>query len=150
MSRNKFWTLHLVIQTQYRNHLSMCYSYHLIPPTNYILTLVKPFYFVWYVIPLLKTGALALTHDIFLGVDNEKTRKKTVYACLMASIGCNSCPMAASSGFYQSAGPPPLGDARSMVLAHRRPLKWPAKLIHLFEAILFAVALAAAGAIWSK
>ncbi len=43
----------------------------LIPQTNYILTLIKPFSFVWYVIPLLKTGALALTCDLFVQVDKK-------------------------------------------------------------------------------
>ncbi len=42
------------------------------PPTNYILTLIKPFSFVWYVIPLLKTGALLSTCDLFVRVDDEK------------------------------------------------------------------------------
>ncbi len=46
------------------------------PPTNYILILIKPFFFVWYVIPLLKTGALAPTCDLFVRVDDEKTKKK--------------------------------------------------------------------------
>ncbi len=36
------------------------------PPTNYIVTLIKPSSFVWYVIPLLKTGVLASTCDLFL------------------------------------------------------------------------------------
>jgi hypothetical protein len=45
------------------------------PPTNYILTLIKPFSFVWYVIPLLKTGVLASTCDLFVRVDDEKTCK---------------------------------------------------------------------------
>ena len=36
------------------------------PPINYILNLVKPFHFDWYVIPLLKRGVLALTRDLFL------------------------------------------------------------------------------------
>ncbi len=44
------------------------------PPTNYILTLVKPFSFVWCVIPLLKTGAFNLTQDLFY----ELTMKKLV------------------------------------------------------------------------
>ncbi len=90
------------------------------PPTSYIPTLVKLFSFVWYVIPLLKTGALALTRDLYLQVDDEKTHRKPAYACPMASIGRNTRPMAASSGFYQSPGPPPLDNARGMVPAHRR------------------------------
>ncbi len=46
------------------------------PPTNYILTLIKPFFFVWYVIPLLKIGVLALIHDPFLRFWRWKTSKK--------------------------------------------------------------------------
>ncbi len=47
-------------------------------PTNYILTLIKPFSFIWYVIPLLKTGALASTHDLFVQVNNENLKKNKV------------------------------------------------------------------------
>ncbi len=46
------------------------------PPINYILTLVKPFSFVWYVIPLLETGAFDSTSNLFQRVDNKKHRKK--------------------------------------------------------------------------
>jgi hypothetical protein len=99
MSDNEFWTLHLEIHTQYRNHSSICYSYNLTPPTNYILTLVQPFSFVWYVVPLLKTGALASTCDLLCQVDDEKTRKKLAYACPIASISRNTHPMVAFSGF---------------------------------------------------
>jgi hypothetical protein len=66
------------------------------------------------------TGALASTCDLFLQVDDEKTWKKTGYAWPIATIGCNTCPMAASSGFYQSLEPPPLGNVRGIVPAHRR------------------------------
>ncbi len=48
----------------------------LTPPTIYIVTSVKPFSFVWYVIPLLKTGALASTCDLCVGVDDKKNWKK--------------------------------------------------------------------------
>jgi hypothetical protein len=58
-----------------RNYLSIYYSSILNPPTNYILTLIKPFSFVWYVVPILKTGAPASTRDLFLRVDNEKHQK---------------------------------------------------------------------------
>ena len=34
-------------------------------------------------------------------------------------IGASACPMATFSGFYESHGPPPLGDARGIVAAHR-------------------------------
>ncbi len=37
----------------------------------------------------------------------------------MASIGRNTCPMVASSGFYQSPEPPPSGDVGGMVPGHR-------------------------------
>ncbi len=48
---------------------------HLAPPTNYILTFLKPFSLVWYVIPLLKTGFLASTRDLFLWFWRWKHRK---------------------------------------------------------------------------
>jgi hypothetical protein len=54
----------------------MYYSISLTPPTNYILTLIKPFSFIWYAIPLLKTGALASTCDLYLQVYDEKTQQK--------------------------------------------------------------------------
>ncbi len=48
------------------------------PPqkNNYILTFIKPFSFVWYVIPLLKTGALASTCDLFCKLTMKKLKKK--------------------------------------------------------------------------
>ncbi len=60
------------------------------------------------------------TSNLFLQVDNEKTQKKMAYVWPIATIGCNTRPMAASSGFYQSPGPPPLGDAHGIVPAHCR------------------------------
>ncbi len=51
------------------------------PPTNYTLTLVKPFSFDWYVIPLWRTRILALTRDLFLrfwGWKHQKTRRSHV------------------------------------------------------------------------
>jgi hypothetical protein len=88
------------------------------PPTNYLLTLIKPFSIVWYIIPLLKTGAFNSTRDLFLWVDDEKTCKKPAYVCPMASIGHNTCLIAAFSGFYQSPGPPLPGNAQDIVPAH--------------------------------
>ncbi len=88
------------------------------PPTNYILTLVKPFSFIWYVIPLLKTGALALTCDLFVQVDNEITWKKPAHVWPIATIGRNTCPMVVFSGILQSPKPPPLGNVRGYVPAH--------------------------------
>ncbi len=49
-----------------------------------------------------------------------KKLKKTVLAWPIATIGHNTCPMAVSSGFYQSPGPPPSGNARTNVPAHCR------------------------------
>ncbi len=34
-------------------------------------------------------------------------------------IGASACPMAAFSGFYESHEPPPSGNARGVVPAHR-------------------------------
>ncbi len=75
------------MQYQYRS--SICYSYTITQPTNYILTLVKPFSFVLYLIPLLKTGAFDLTGDVFIQVDDEKLVKKRHIRdqlCLLAAI----------------------------------------------------------------
>ncbi len=89
-----------------------------------MLTIVKPFSFIWYVIPLLKAVVLALTRDLFLRGDGGKTKQKPASAWPIATIGRNTCPMVASSGFYQSPGLPPLGTG-----APPRPSKWPAKLV---------------------
>ncbi len=88
------------------------------PPLHYILTLVKPFCFDWHVIPLLKTGVLASTRDLFLRFWRWKHQKKLSYPCPIYVIGHNTCPMVASSGFLCSTGPPPLGDARGYVPGH--------------------------------
>jgi len=40
-------------------------------------------------------------------------------ACPFDNFGLSAHPMAAFSGFYESHGPPPSGDARGIVLAHR-------------------------------
>ncbi len=47
-----------------------------------------------------------------------KKLENTTYAWLIATICCNTCPMVASGGFYQSPGPPPSGDAHGIVPAH--------------------------------
>ncbi len=46
------------------------------PPINYIVTLVKPFSFIWYVIPLLKTGVLVSTRNLFLRFWQWKHKKR--------------------------------------------------------------------------
>ncbi len=53
-------------------HIVFC---QLDPPTNYILTFLKPFSLVWYVIPLLKTGFLASTVTFSYGFDDENIKK---------------------------------------------------------------------------
>ncbi len=71
LSDDKFWTLHLRLQT-ITNAIWKLLVHVLIfcssppPPTNYTSILIKPFSFVWYIIPLLKTGALASTRDLLL------------------------------------------------------------------------------------
>ncbi len=49
-----------------------------------------------------------------------KKKKKTGICMTNCIIGCNTHLMVASSGFYQSHGPHPLGNACSNVPAHRR------------------------------
>ncbi len=72
----ELWTLFQQVQTQYNNHSCISYSVMVTPPTNYILTFIKPFSFAWYVIPLLKTGFLASTRDLFLRFWQWKHWKK--------------------------------------------------------------------------
>ncbi len=100
MTNYKFSTLCLKNPRLYRSHLSICDSASLSPPTNYILTLVKPFSYDWYVIPLLKTGALALTCNIFLQVYDEKTQKNwrmhDQFQLLAAILAWWQCPVAST------------------------------------------------------
>ena len=42
-----------------------------------------------------------------------------------------ACPMAAFSGFYESPGPPPSGDAHGSTTASGWPLKRPSKWVHI-------------------
>ncbi len=150
MSEYEFQALHLKIQIKYRNHLPIYYSVSLTPPTNYILTLFNPFSFVWYVIPLLKTGAFNSTCNLFQCVDNEKHKKNWrshVPFVLLATILAHwRCPVASIEALTSSIRQ----YAWYCTGALPQPSKWPAKLVHFFFAVLFAVALAATGAIRSK
>ncbi len=69
------------------------------PPTNYILTFIKPFSFV-YVIPLLKTGFLASTRDLFLWCwqwNHKKNHRSHVRTMLLGIIiTWWRCPVASS------------------------------------------------------
>jgi hypothetical protein len=58
--------------------------------------------------------------------------------------------MVAFSGFYESHGAPPSGDVRSRVPAHRHAHQMVSKVDNFCIFVLFAVALAAAGAIQSE
>ena len=62
-------------------------------------------------------------------------------------IGASACPMAVFSGLYESPGPPPSGNARSIVLLHRDDRRNGHQSGYIV--VLFAV-LAAAKAIQSK
>ncbi len=88
MSKVELWTLFQPVQTQYNNHSSISYSVWVTPPTNYILTLIEPFSFVWCVIPLLKTGFLVSTRDLFLPVWRWKHWKKrhSHVRCMLSGI----------------------------------------------------------------
>ncbi len=55
----------------------------------------------------------------FYKFTTTKNSKIMVYAWPIATIGSNTLPMAASSGFYQSPGSPPSGDALSIVPVNR-------------------------------
>jgi hypothetical protein len=48
-----------------------------------------------------------------------KSKKQPVLACPIGNIGASAHPMAAFSCFNESRGPPPSGDARGIVPAHR-------------------------------
>jgi hypothetical protein len=48
-----------------------------------------------------------------------KSKKQPALACPIDAIGASARPMAVFSGFYESPGPPPLGDVRGKVLPHR-------------------------------
>ena len=58
--------------------------------------------------------------------------------------------MAMFSGFYENHGPTPLGDACSVVLAHRHGHQNGQQVGTYCIVVLFSVTLAAVGAILSK
>ncbi len=100
------------------------------PPTIYILTLVKPFSFVWYVIPLLKTRALEFTRDLFQQVYDEKIKKRMT--------DCIYWPQYSPGGGVQWLQPKPwtssIGQyARYCTGATLGPSKWQAKLAHFLS-----------------
>ncbi len=108
MSKVELWTLFQWVQMQYNNHSSISYSVRETPPTNYILTFIKPFSFIWYVIPLLKTGFFALTRDLFYGFDNENIEKN-----------CRSHVQCMLSGIILARWQRPVASSEALDLLHR-------------------------------
>ncbi len=103
---------------QYKNQLFKCYSSSLAPPCKCSITSSLSFRLVWYVTPLLVNGVLTSSDSLFQQVDHEKKHKNTAYAWPIATISRNTCSIVASSGFYQSPGPSPLGNLCDIVPAH--------------------------------
>jgi len=64
-------------------------------------------------------GGLDITRAPFSAGRRWKNSEKTAFAWLIHSIGRNTRPVAATSGFWSSPGLPPLGDALGIVPAHR-------------------------------
>ncbi len=135
---------------QYNNHSSISYSVMVIPPTNYISTFIKPFSFVWYIIPLLKTGFLVSTRDFFLWFWQWKHKKPH----------CSHVPTMLSS-IILAQWQHPVASSEALDLLHWAmhavmyrcmpwPSKWPALQVYLLIVVCMPVALAATGAIQSK
>ena len=59
------------------------------------------------------------TQILFQQFDDEIYPWNRVRHVWLMLIGASACPMAAFSGFYESYEPPPSGDGRGIVLAHR-------------------------------
>ncbi len=101
------------------------------PPTNYILTLVKPFSFVWYIIPLLKTGAFDSTQDLFLQISDEKTQKKTKVGFADCNYQWQYSPNGGIQWLLTKPWTLSIGRwARDCTGAPPQPSKWPSKLVH--------------------
>ncbi len=81
--------------------------------------------------PLLETGVLASTCDLFLWFWQWKHWKKPAHAWPIIIIGHNTCPMVAFSGILESPKPPPLGNLRGNVPAHHHGHQFG----HLFRVI---------------
>ncbi len=81
---------------------------------------------------------------------DEKTKKIMAHTWPIAIIGRNTGPMVLSSGYYQSPGPPPLGNLRGIVPAHRRGHQHGQQSWSIFVVVSFAATLAATRAIPSN
>ena len=82
----------------------------------------------------------------------DKSKKQLMLVCPIGAIGASAHPMVAFSGFYESPGPLPLGEACGIVPPHRKGHLNGSKVGTYCTgiAVLFAVALAADGAIRSE
>ncbi len=87
-------------------------------PTKYQIIFLNSFPFDWYVIPLLLLGALTSPCAPFQRVDNEITPKNQCFFVQLPTIACNTHPVASTSVFRCSPGPPLLGDARGILPVH--------------------------------
>ena len=105
-----------------RNSKRVFKQYHSVitVPTKYplfVLLMLFPSVF-WDVIPLLLLGAKCQLKLFFDDLTMKYTPKIRGWRVQLVAIGASACPMAAFSGFYESPGPPPLGDACSIVPSH--------------------------------
>jgi len=90
------------------------------------------------------------TQALFQQFDHEIYPQYRGMHVQLMSIRASACPMAAFSGFYESPGLPPSGDACDIAPAHRHNHQNGQQSGHIYIDVLFAVALAAAGAIRSE
>ncbi len=106
-----------------------------------MLTLVKPFSFVWYVIPPLKTGAFFdSTRDLFLQVEDEKNSSKTGVCVSNGFYWPQYSPNGGVQWLLPKPWTPSIGwCVRYGTGAPQQPSKWPAELIHCL--LLFALLL---------
>ncbi len=72
----------------------------------------------------------ARIHKIVISELAATDPQNQVQACRIDDIGVSARPMVAFSGFLESPGPPPLGDARDSTGTPRQPSKWPAKQVY--------------------
>ena len=90
-----------------------------VPPHMYSHAFAKSLAFHWYVIPLVNFLAIQLYHAISGTWLLLKDSEIAALRCPFYKIRMSAHPMAVFSGFYESHGLTPSGDARSIVPAHR-------------------------------
>ncbi len=87
-------------------------------PTKYQIVFLNSFPFDWFVIPLLLLGALMSPCAPFQRVDDEKNWKNWCFFVRLPTIARNTCPVASTSSFCHSPGPPLLGDVCGFIPTH--------------------------------